>query len=334
MTLQQQAAKHFSDILTHAMVMKPGEGVLLIYDRQHEFTSILVDAFMAAKPDVEAIDFDTVTPLDIKQAIYARKAGDLVVLIQSKNFRLNEFRMRIELFNLGLKTIELTHLSRLDKEQYETFVAALAYDPDYIRPLGHALKAKVDNCQRAVVRCAGTELVYEGGMEPSKLNIGDYSAMKNVGGTFPIGEVFTEPKDLTRVNGSCKVFAFAGMDLKIREFKPFTMHITAGQVSAGDDAPAEFLAILEMIRQQEQVIVREFGLGLNRAMGKGRIVNDLTAFERMSGLHLSLGSKHAIYKKPGLNPKKMRYHVDVFVDIESIEIDDKPIFSQGRYLLQ
>ncbi len=333
MTLHEQAAKHFSDILTHAMAMKPGEGVLLIYDRQNPFTSTLVDGFIAAQPDAVQMDFDTVTPQQVKEAIYARKAGDLVVLIQSKNFRLNEFRMRIELFNLGLKTIELTHLDRLDPSQYETFVAALAYDPDYIRPIGHALKAKLDNCQRVIVRCAGTGLIYEGGMEASKLNIGDYSAMKNVGGTFPIGEVFTEPKDLTRVNGSCKVFAFAGMDLKIREFKPFTMHIKGGQVSAGDDAPAEFLAILEMIRQQEQVIVREFGLGLNRAMGKGRIVNDLTAFERMSGLHLSLGSKHAIYKKPGLNPKKMRYHVDVFVDIESIDIDGTPIFSQGKYLV-
>lgn len=334
MPLLEKATKNFKDILSQAMILAPGERVLLIYDRQHELTQLLVDAFIAAKPDSDTIDFDAVTPAQVKEAIYARKPGDLVVLIQSKNFRLNEFRMRLELFKLQLKTIELTHLQRMKPDQYETFVDALAYDAAYIRPVGHALKAKVDTCQRAVVRCAGTELVYEGGMEPAKLNIGDYSGMKNIGGTFPIGEVFTEPKDLSRVNGTAKIFAFAGMDLNIREFTPFTIKIDGGHVSAGTDAPPEFHLILEMIRQQEQVIVREFGLGLNRAMGKGRIVNDLTAFERMSGLHLSLGSKHAIYRKPGLNPKKMRYHVDVFVDIESIELDGTPIFADGKYLVQ
>lgn len=332
MTLQEKAQKHFSDILTHALAMKPSEGVLLIYDRQHPFTNTLVDAFFAACPKADGMDFDTVTPEEVKAAIASRKPGDLVILIQSANFRLNEFRIRIELFKMGLKAMELTHLNRLAPSQYETFVDALAYDPEYIRPLGRSLKAKLDTCERVVVRCAGTELVYEGGMEATKLNIGDYSDMKNVGGTFPIGEVFTEPKDLTKVNGQCKVFAFADMNLKVREFTPFTMNIVGGQVSAGPDAPKEFHDILEMIRQQEQVIVREFGLGLNRAMGKGKLVNDITAFERMSGLHLSLGSKHAIYKKPGFNPKKMRYHVDVFVDIESIDIDGKPIYKEGDYI--
>lgn len=32
--------------------------------------------------------------------------------------------------------------------------------------------------------------------------------MKNVGGTFPIGEVFSEPKDLTKVNGELMIFGY------------------------------------------------------------------------------------------------------------------------------
>jgi leucyl aminopeptidase (aminopeptidase T) len=155
--------------------------------------------------------------------------------------------------------------------------------------------------------------------------------MKNVGGTFPIGEVFTEPKDLSQVNGDLMIFAFAEMNHQVREFEPFRVRIENGMLSVPGDAPASFHEILEMIRGQEQVMIREFGLGLNRAMGKGRPVSDITAFERMSGLHLSIGAKHAIYKKPGLPAKKMRYHVDVFADIREITIDGEVIYANGAF---
>ncbi|MEK7452012.1 MAG: hypothetical protein AAB664_01625, partial [Patescibacteria group bacterium] len=69
------------------------------------------------------------------------------------------------------------------------------------------------------------------------------------------------------------------------------------------DAPQDFKDILDRIREDEDVLVREFGLGLNRAMGKDKIVYDITAFERQYGMHLSLGAKHAIYAKPGLHRK-------------------------------
>ncbi|MEK9152086.1 MAG: hypothetical protein AAB692_01850, partial [Patescibacteria group bacterium] len=49
-------------------------------------------------------------------------------------------------------------------------------------------------------------------------------------------------------------------------------------------------------------------------------------------LHLSLGEKHGIYKKPGFNPKKTRYHIDVFVDVERIEVDGEAIFAEGDFL--
>lgn len=36
------------------------------------------------------------------------------------------------------------------------------------------------------------------------------------------------------------------------------------------------------------------------AMSKNKPVNDMTAFERQAGLHLSLGKKHNVFKKPGM----------------------------------
>lgn len=331
--LTTQAANHFRDILTHAIKHQAPSKALVIFDRQNPLTVLLGDAFRQACPEGNYIDFDTVDPAEIRQAIAGMQPGDLVVLLQSSNFRLNEFRIRIELFTRGLKTIELGHLNRIPEEQYATYVDALAYDPAYIRPLGRALKERLDRCTEVRVRCEGTELVYRGGMEATKLNIGDYEGMKNVGGTFPIGEVFTEPKDLSQVNGDLMIFAFAEMNHQVREFPPFRIHIENGLLTVPGEAPASFLEILEMIRGQEQVMVREFGLGLNRAMGKGRPVSDITAFERMSGLHLSIGAKHAIYKKPGLPAKKMRYHVDIFADIREISIDGEAVYANGSFQL-
>lgn len=330
-TLLADAQKHIGDIVRDALMHTNEQQALVVYDRQTEFCSLIVDAAHAALPAAQFMDFDASTPAQILSAIEALKPGDLVILLQSTNFRLNEFRFRLELFKRGLKTMEISHVSRMKPEERQTYVDALAYDPTYYRPLGHALKEKVEKAKRFTVRCAGTELHYASAMEPVKLNVGDYRGMKNVGGTFPIGEIFTEPQDLRAVNGEVMIFALGDMDHRVIKPEPFKAIIKDGILTA-PDAPDMFKATLDLISQQEPVMVREFGLGLNRAMSKDRIVSDITAYERMNGLHFSLGAKHGIYRKPGLNPKKTRYHVDVFIDVEEIYADDDLIFKDGVYL--
>ena len=326
------AQHNFHNIFTHALLVGDSH-VLVVYDDEHELTTILVEALKKTLPQAEFVLFSTVTPEEIRTRFDNLHEGDLVVLIQSTNFRLNEFRLRIELFNRNLKTLEITHLSRNTPDQYETLINALAYDPEYYRPLGKSLKAMLDTVDNVEVHGDGVVLRYEGGMEDAKLNIGDYSGMKNVGGTFPIGEVFTEAKDLTKVNGSLKIFAFAGEDHKVKLFTPFTAHVTEGILTAGEDAPEEFRKLLLLIAEDEPVTVREFGLGLNPAMGKHALVNDITAFERMKGLHLSLGAKHSVYSKPGFKKKHSRYHVDVFVDVSTMSADGKIFFENGEYFV-
>lgn len=327
------AAAHLKNILRDAIRLQPTENVLVIFDAQAALSKIMVEAYRLAIPAAKFVDFETVTPGDIFHVIDGLKAGDLVVLVQSTNFRLDEFRLRIELFKRNLKTIEHMHLDRMTDPQIDTYIEALAYDPAYYRPLGRALKSQMDAAQEVVVECAGTKLVYETGMESTKLNIGDYAEMKNVGGTYPIGEVFTEPKDLRAVNGEAMIFGFAGSDHLIRIYEPFRVQITDG-ILTSPDGPTEFQEILERIRLDEEVLVREFGLGLNPAMDKHRIVNDLTAFERQKGLHFSLGAKHAMYVKPGLGRKHGRYHVDVFVDAERILFDEKTIYEKGNFAME
>lgn len=220
----------------------------------------------------------------------------------------------------------------MSEDQFETYINALAYDAAYYHPLGHALKAKIEAGQEIIVECKGTKLTYATPMEEVKLNIGDYRAMKNVGGTFPVGEVFTEARDLTAVNGDAMVFSYANEEHIVQIVEPFPVHIEKGVLTA-PDAPAEFQRILDLIRADEEVLVREFGVGLNPAVGKHALINDITAFERQKGLHVSLGAKHAIYAKPGLNRKTGRYHIDIFIDIEKILVDGAPLFENGDFVV-
>jgi len=330
--LVQKSIKNLGDILTHAIQFTPEHKALVIYDTEAPLTRIVTDGYRAHLSEEAFLDFSETNLEGVLARFAELSPGDLVVLVQSSNFRLNEFRIRIELFARGLKTIEHIHLSRIVESQFETYLDSLAYDPDYYRPRGRELKRRIDACQNVVVECPGTKLIYESAFEKAKLNTGDYADMKNVGGTYPIGEVFSEPTDLTRVNGEVRIFAYAGKDHLIREVEPFTAIIKDGILRA-PESPIDFQEILAMIEEDSPVHVREFGLGLNPAMGKGRIVNDLTAFERMRGMHMSLGAKHSIYKKPGMSRKKGRYHVDVFIDLEKIVMDGEVVYAEGDFVV-
>jgi aminopeptidase len=331
-TLSLLAAKNLGDIIRDAICLQPNENALVIYDTEAPLTQIVLDGYREALPQGEFLNFASVTPEQIMERIGLCKAGDLVVVLQSTNFRLNEFRLRIELFARGLKTIEHVHLKRIHEDEFERYIESLAYDKQMYRPLGQALKNILEASNEVVVNCAGTKLVYPGGMEDVKLNVGDYSNMKNVGGTYPIGEVFTEAKELAKVHGEAMIFGYADENHLVKIVEPFKVVIEEGKLTSSD-APEEFQKILDLIREDEEVHVREFGLGLNPAMGKNAIVADITAYERQRGLHISLGAKHAIYAKPGLNRKHGRYHVDVFVDIETISVDGKNIYENGDFLV-
>lgn len=329
--LIKQAAHHLSDLLRDAICLQPSAKAWVIYDEQAGLTNILTQAYRQALPASARFTLiGEINPSSFLAELDAYKPGDFVALVQSNNFRLNEFRIRIELFKRGLKTMEFTHLDRMPETEWETYIESLAYDKDQLRTRGKALKEIIDVSHHIEVQCPGTSLVYETEMEPTKLNVGDYSGMTNVGGTFPIGEVFSEPKNFTGVNGTVKIFGYAGEDHVVRIVEPFLATVTQGILEA-PDAPQDFKNILEKIKIDEPVIVREFGLGLNEALNKQRIVHDITAYERQKGLHLSLGGKHATYIKPGMSRKSGRYHVDVFVDVTSIVSDTGDIYRNGDF---
>jgi hypothetical protein len=327
------AQAHLRDVLDIAIEHRPPHAALVVYDTRTGLSRALTEAYRRNLPGAAFIDFDTVGPDEVLAAFKGMAAQDLVVLVQSTNFRLEAFRIRVELFKLGLKVIEHVHLSRMPGAQGEHYIEALAYDPAYFRGVGKALKARIDAAPGARVVGDGEELVFASPLEPAKLNVGDYSDMNNVGGQFPIGEVFTEALDLEAVNGRVRVHVFGDTSyLSNRPETPVTLVIERGRVVGAIDATPEFERLLSTIRADEgEVWVRELGFGMNRAFTRERRVDDIGTYERMCGIHLSLGAKHGVYPKPGFKRKDARYHVDVFAVTDAVYLGDERVFENGAW---
>lgn len=329
------AIKNVHDILAWAIEFSSPQRAVIVYDSHCDLAAALTLAYRQCLPTAQFIDFDAVTPDQVLAAFAPLSPFDLVVLIQSTSFRLEAFRIRVELFKRSLKVIEHVHLSRMPGEQAIDYIDSLAYDPSYYRGVGYALKERIDRAQSAVVDSGGERLVFASPLESAKLNIGDYKDMKNVGGQFPIGEVFTEAQDLEAVNGRVRIFVFGDTSFMVnRPERPITLVIHKGRVSDVIDSTAEFDKVLACIRADEgEVWMRELGFGMNRAFTRDRIVSDIGTYERMCGIHLSLGAKHGVYNKPNFKRKDTKYHVDVFALTESVLLDDEVVYRNGAWLV-
>ncbi|WP_157670206.1 hypothetical protein [Chitinibacter sp. GC72] len=331
------AARHVRDIVQVAIGHTADEPALVIYDTECPLALVLADAYRAALPQAQVIEISTVDNDTVMAAFAAQPAGALVVLIQSTHFRLDAYRLRVQLFAQGLKVIEHVHLSRMVGIEAPRYIEALAYDADYYRGTGAALQARIGAAPHArLVSGSGNTLTYATRLEPAKLNVGDYRAMKNIGGQFPIGEVFTEAIDLEAVSGRADVFVFGDTTFHCNfPPQPITIVIEAGRITAVEHSTPEFDAVLAKIREVEgEVWLRELGLGLNRAFSREYTVSDIGTYERLCGVHLSLGAKHGSYNKPQFKRKDTRFHIDVFVDVGGgVWLGNDNLYHDGQWFL-
>lgn len=333
------AEKNIADLLTQVFHHTSQNKAVVVFDTNCELACALTDAYRRCLPDAQFIDFATHTPEAVLGVFATLAAADLVVLVQSTSFRLEAFRIRVELFKRGLKVIEHPHLCRMQGAEVGYYIDALSYDAAYFRGIGSRLKTIIDNSSSGWLDSGGTEfpdarLVFGSSFESAKLNVGDYSDMPNVGGQFPIGEVFTEAKDLEAVHGRVRIHAFGDTSFKVnRPAKPITLIVEKGQVVSTEDSTPEFDTVLANIRADEQVVwLREIGLGLNRAFTQTRTVSDIGSYERMCGMHLSLGAKHGIYGKSNFKRGDGKHHVDVFAVTEQVALDEQVIYRGGAWI--
>mgnify|MGYP001764153344 CR=1 FL=1 len=328
------AEENLRDILMLAIEYRPAQSALVVWDAQCDLAIALTEAYRRSLPGAIFIDFNSVSPEIVSAALERLAPADLVILIQSTSFRLNAYRIRVELFKRSLKVIEHPHLSRMSGIEAQHYIDSLAYDQVYFRGVGKALKARIDRAQVGVIDSGGEQLVFSSAFEPAKLNVGDYSNMSNVGGQFPIGEVFTESRDLEAVNGRVRISIFGDTLFAVNKpALPITLVISKGRVTEAIDSTPEFDRVLANIRADEgEIWLRELGLGLNKAFTQDRMVSDIGTFERMCGVHLSLGAKHGSYNKSVIKRATARHHVDVFAITKSVTLDNEVIYRDGAWL--
>jgi hypothetical protein len=80
-------------------------------------------------------------------------------------------------------------------------------------------------------------------------------------------------------------------------------------------------------------MVRELGMGLNRAITTATPLSDINFYERKIGIHLSLGKKHGIYGKKLPKTEVQRFHIDVFTALEAVYIGEKRVFEDGEWTI-
>lgn len=328
--------RHLSTLLREAFHHTDAENAVVVYDTRCLIATLLMEGYKRTLPHARLIDFDAHRPEEVRSQLEALNPSDLVVLIQSTNFRLDAFRLRVELFKLKLKVIEHPHLSRMSDDEASYFIDSLEYDKGYYRPLGRALQSKIDSAPMGVLDSGGELLIYGSPFESAKVNIGDYTGLPNWGGQFPLGEVFTEAQDLRAVHGRVKIYCFGDVTYKINTPQtPITLIIEEGKVVACENSTPAFDLILSNIRRDEGGVVwiRELGFGLNRAFSKTRTVADTGTYERMCGVHISLGAKHGTYGKPGFKRRDGLYHVDVFADTHTFSLGDEVIYRDGAFVI-
>ena len=101
----------------------------------------------------------------IKNELLALPVGSIVVLIQSTNFRLSTFRIRLELFHIGVHVIEFNHLAYIPEREYDTFQSSLIYRTDeYIRQ-EKIFRESISNAKNTYIYSQNGDILHFGLLE-------------------------------------------------------------------------------------------------------------------------------------------------------------------------
>ena len=315
--------------------------VVLVYDNNSKLSEILAEWYIEnlrkyKNLDIEIINFDEIENNILKDKLMRLESDSTVILVQSTNFRLDDFRLRLNLKNAWIWAIEHNHLSYIRDNEIENYADAIEYrTPFYIR-LSNILKEKVDKADELVVISKSWEkLILTWGFEDMKQNTGDFRNRIR-SWSFPIWENFTEIINFDNFNGKVAIRAYPNMTFEVQFPEVFIIEIKESIVVwYSENTPKDFIDILDKIKASEnwEVFVRELGFWLNPWITWDKTLNDVNACERIAGFHMSLWKKHQIYRKKFHRKITQRYHIDIFSDTDYIKLDNEIIFKNENYLI-
>ncbi len=314
--------------------------IVLIYDLESELSRLISEWYiknLENNKNSEILDINKENKEELVKKLWALEENTTVILVQSTNFRLDNFRIRLQLHNNNVWCLEHNHLGYMKDDEYETYADAITYMTPYYDELWAKLKTLSDNSKTKTFICKdGSTLKIEWGFEDMKKNTWNYEGKKRWW-TFPIWENFTEAADFDQVNGELSISIYPWFDFKIRKVeKPFKIKIEKSIITWVEEwAPEEFMKLLETIKESEnnEVFIRELWFWLNPNINDDKILSEVNFFERKAWFHISLWKKHQIYRKKMHKSIVQRYHIDIFPAIDKIYIDDTLIFEWGEYLL-
>lgn len=338
MNIEDKAKLNAKNILINNYKIESQTKVMIIYDDDSRLGLTLKNGFEKALEELdnefELVDFNKIEAEKILENLennYDDK--DVVVLIQSTSFRVSKYRWRNELCDRGFKVVEFGHLKNMD-EEIEAFVESITDDFEHYEKISKKLVEKIGKAKEIkIISTDGSELKYSGPMDKCMRNTGALWEQTNWSTRYPIGEVISESLDLKTLNGEFLGYAYPSTKIITTYCEPFKCVVKDGFLIS-NQGPEEFQKIIEMIKTENErgdVYVREFGLGLNRHIKRDTKLSDPLAYERVEGLHFSLGMKHGMYQKKLVKEfgKKFyqRYHIDLYVDIKEMYMDDVLVYT-------
>ncbi len=344
--LQKQVEIHLKNILEKNYNLKKEQHVLLIYDKQCELAKILSEGYeqILSTYDRESISFYEYTEEKIREILQNLPKKSLVILVQTGSFRMSTYRFRADLFREGHSVIEHARLGNNVPSEISAYISCLTYDtPRYIQ-ICDAIENLLMKNKSIEIESTMTDefssnklnkliLKINSEYEKPTKNTGDFTGKEIVAAGFPIGEIFTEAKDLAAINGSITVFGFPRSDHKTFFCEPFIVNIKDGKL-IGHNGPLEFTEIIDLIKTEEgSVFIREIGFGLNTFLGFQDRITEPTAFERFCGVHFSLGKKHAMYRHKFKRKDIQKFHIDIFCKVEKVTIGEKIVFENEKCIL-
>ena len=343
-----------SKIITENFKITHENRVLIFFDNVCPLSFIIAKGYVKAcealKIDFEIINFYEFGGLDdpesldevalsnfddekVKAKVEELNAGDLVILSQSSSFRMSKYRWRNLLHDLDLKVAEHAHMKMNEEIEYNTYINSLSYDLPHYKKVSGFLKEKIEKANSIkLISDSGKVLEFSGKMDKVYENAANFEDKKDWGSRFPVGEVFTESLDLSTLNGEFEIYAFPKLDHKTELCENFTCKVEGGFI-VSHNGPEKFDEIFKLLQAENPegvCFIRELGLGMNRGIKRDTRLGDISSYERHEGVHFSLGMKHGIYRKkliPQYGKKfYQRYHIDVFVGVSEILIDDEKVF--------
>lgn len=313
--------------------------IVLVYDMESPL-SIEISKWYISNlkkyKNAEIIDFSTANKEDLKTKLLSLQENSTVVLVQSTNFMLDDFRIRLNLNNAWVWCLEHRHLAYIYDNQIENYADAIAYNTPLYEELWAKLKVLSDTAESMTFICNDWSILkVTWWFEDMKLNTWNYE-WKNRWWNFPIWENFTEARDFSKVNWELTVYAFPDEKLQVEFSEPFKIKIKDSIITCDDQkCPSNFRKILDFISLSEnnEVMLRELWFGLNPWITRKKAIADINSYERIAGFHLSLWKKHQIYRSKMHKSVVQRYHIDIFPDIKEIFIDDKLVFVKDNYVI-